>query len=175
MDVPISLITQLRKPLVRHSLNLLCVVNLLSHSALLWRRACADVILLANYRHRFSQRKVHIIVNMEGIAKTLRPSNSPYRSVFSTAGSFGHSFTMAASPLQRWDLNVDPMQPFWGVQQQDFWQTGSLCAWHPPFSSFSLSSGVRGAKPLFFFVVRMPIRHFRRFRRYPTSAYPPPR
>ena len=42
-----------------------------------------------NYRHFSSRRGVHDIVNLGGVVKTLRRSNSLSRSVFSTAGSFG--------------------------------------------------------------------------------------
>ena len=41
------------------------------------------------YRHFSPQRRVPSIVNMGGVVKTLRRSNSLSRSVFSTAGSFG--------------------------------------------------------------------------------------
>ena len=42
-----------------------------------------------NCRHFSSQRSVHSVVNLGGIVKTPRRSNSLSRSVFSTAGSFG--------------------------------------------------------------------------------------
>ena len=42
-----------------------------------------------NYRHFSSRKGVHGVVNLGGIVKTLRRSNSLSRSVFSTAGSFG--------------------------------------------------------------------------------------
>ena len=41
-------------------------------------------------RHFLPQRGVHTIVNMGGVVKTLRRSNSLSRSVFSTVGSFGY-------------------------------------------------------------------------------------
>ena len=41
-----------------------------------------------NYIHLSSQGRVHSIVNMGGVVKTLRHGNSLARSVFSTAGSF---------------------------------------------------------------------------------------
>ena len=42
-----------------------------------------------NYRHPASQRRVCGVVNLGGVVKTLRHSNSLSRSVFSMAGSFG--------------------------------------------------------------------------------------
>ena len=42
-----------------------------------------------NCRHLSPQRGVHGVVNLGGVVKTLRRSNSLSRTVFSTAGSFG--------------------------------------------------------------------------------------
>ena len=56
----------------------------IAHSGLLSRFLSADIC-----RHVSSQRGVHSVVNMGGVVKTLRLSNSPSRSVFSTAGSLG--------------------------------------------------------------------------------------
>ena len=51
---------------------------------------CADAISLV--LQAFSpQRGVHTVVNMGGVVKTLRRSNSLSRSVFSMVGSFGFS------------------------------------------------------------------------------------
>ena len=44
------------------------------------------------YRHFSSQGRVHSVVNLGGVVKILRRSNSLSRSVFSMAGSFGFSF-----------------------------------------------------------------------------------
>ena len=69
--------------------NLLGVANLLSHSDLLsWRTVCGH-LFPGNCKHLSPQRGVHGVVNLGGIVKTLRRSNSLSRSVFSTAGSFG--------------------------------------------------------------------------------------
>ena len=54
-----------------------------------------------------------------------------------------------------------------GLSKRCFWQTVILLGWHPPFSSFSSISGVRGAKSLLF-VGRMQYQNFRRF-----SSKPP--
>ena len=69
---------------------MLGVVNLLSHSDLLSRCAVCGHTFPGNYRHLSPQRGVHGIVNLGGVVKTLRRSNSLSRTVFSTAGSFGH-------------------------------------------------------------------------------------
>ena len=56
--------------------NLLGVVNLLSHCDLLsWHSLCGHR-LPGNSRHFSSQRRVHGVVNMGGVVKTLRRSNS---------------------------------------------------------------------------------------------------
>ena len=54
-----------------------------------------------------------------------------------------------------------------GLSKLCFWQTVILLGWHPPFSSFSLISGVRGAKSLVL-VGRMQYQYFRLF-----SSKPP--
>ena len=68
--------------------NLLGVVNLLSHSDLLSRRTVCRHHFPENCRHLSRQRGVHGVVNLGGVVKTLRRSNSLSRSVFSTAGPF---------------------------------------------------------------------------------------
>ena len=60
-------------------------------------------------------------------------------------------------------------QPKSGLPKQFFWQTVILLGWHPPFSSFSSISGVRGAKALVF-VGRMQYQNFSQF-----SSKPPVR
>ena len=49
-----------------------------------------------NRRHLSPQRGVHGVVNLGGVAKTLRRSNSLSRTVFSTAGSFGNAVARLA-------------------------------------------------------------------------------
>ena len=70
--------------------GVLCVVNLLSHTDLLWRPPLRRHHFPGFCRHFSPQRGVQSVVNMGGIVKTLRRSNSLARSIFSTAGSFGH-------------------------------------------------------------------------------------
>ena len=69
--------------------NLLCVVNLLSHNYLLRQPPLCSHNFPGFCRHFSPERGVHAVVNMGGVVKTLRRSNSLSRSVFSTAGSFG--------------------------------------------------------------------------------------
>ena len=69
--------------------KLLCIVNLLPHSDLLSRRTLCGRHFPWNCRHFSSQRRVPSVVNLGGVVKTLRRSNSLSRSVFSTAGPLG--------------------------------------------------------------------------------------
>ena len=55
--------------------DLLRVVNLLTHCDLLSRRTLCGHHLPGNYRHVSSQGRVCGVVNMEGVVKTLRRSN----------------------------------------------------------------------------------------------------
>ena len=71
------------------------VENLLSHSDLLSQRTLCGHHSLGNCRHFFSPRRVHSVVNLGGVVKTLRRSSSLSRSVFSTAGSFGHVWRLS--------------------------------------------------------------------------------
>ena len=75
--------------------NLLCVVHLLSHSDLLSRRTLCGHHFPGNCRHFSSQRSIHSVLNLGGVVKTLRRSNSlsRSRSVFSRAGAFGQRAT----------------------------------------------------------------------------------
>ena len=56
--------------------NLVCVVNLLSHCDLSPRRTLCGHHFPGNYRNFSSQRSVRGVVNMGGVVKTLRRSNS---------------------------------------------------------------------------------------------------
>ena len=69
---------------------LLFAVNLVSHSVLLSRHTLCGHLFPGNYRHVSSHRRVHTVVKMGGVVKTLRRSNSLSRSVFSTVRSFGY-------------------------------------------------------------------------------------
>ena len=71
------------------TVRLLCMVNLLRHSVLLWRPPRADILFLGFTRSSLFKKRVHTIVILRGVVKTLRRSNSLSRSVFSMAGSFG--------------------------------------------------------------------------------------
>ena len=67
-------------------------MTLLSHCDSLLRRALCGHHLPGNYRHFSSQRRVHGVVELGGVVKTPRSSNSLFfyrRSIFSTEGSFG--------------------------------------------------------------------------------------
>ena len=75
-------------PKILRCSSLLGVVNLLSHSDLLSRRTACRHHFPGNCRHLSPQSGVHGVVNLGGVVKTLRRSNSLSRSVFSTAGSF---------------------------------------------------------------------------------------
>ena len=58
-------------------------------------------------RHFSSERRVPIVVNLGGVVKTLRRSNSLSGSVFSTAGSFG-LFAIETVGRQRPQLRPPP-------------------------------------------------------------------
>ena len=85
----------------------------------LLRSHCADSIFLgfAGIPHLSSQRRVHSVVNMGRVAKTLRRSNSLSRSVSSTAGSFGHltaialTLPVSAPLLQHVLVSSNPTHP----------------------------------------------------------------
>ena len=80
-------------PKILRVVNLLCVVFLLSLCDLLSRRTLCGHHFPGNYRHFPSPRRVRGVVNLGGVVKTLRRSNSLFlcyrRSIFSTEGSFG--------------------------------------------------------------------------------------
>ena len=73
--------------------NLLRVLFLVRRGPLLSRRVLCGHHFPGNYRHFSSQRRVRGVLNLGGVVKTLRRSNSLYllsrRSNFSTEGSFG--------------------------------------------------------------------------------------
>ena len=70
-------------------------------------------------------------------------------------------------PKPEWGYNLMFPCNKSGLSKRCFWQTVILLGWHPPFSSFSSISGVRGAKSLVF-VGRMQYQNFRQF-----SSKPP--
>ena len=72
------------------ALTILCIVNSLPHSDLLPRPRLRGHRFPWFYRHLSSVKRVHSIVKLGDIVKTLRIVNLLSRSIFSMAGSFGN-------------------------------------------------------------------------------------
>ena len=87
--------------------NLLRVVFLVRRGDLLSRSALCGHQFPGNYRHFSSQGRVRGVLNLGGVVKTVRRSNSLFkfcyrRSIFSTEGSFGSRFRRTQEGWRSW-------------------------------------------------------------------------
>ena len=97
-----------------------------------------------------SSQETHFRCGIQSSQKWVHPFQCSY---FRNALIFWTPFRLLGGP--------------WRLSKRCFWQTVILLRWHPPFSSSSSISGVRGAKSLVF-VARMQYQNFRQF-----SSKPP--